>query len=474
MSKKIVATGLALLLLLPIVAACGGSKKAANGIDPKAVQAAKVDPDKKYKIKVWDYPNGPNFQQFREEQIAAWKKDHPNVEVELEILTWAEGGQKMDVALNAGDPPDIYFQTPQTKFFDSGLAIPVEGFLTAEDKKDFTKASLGAGEYNGHNWLFPMWTSMQCWAGNRVLLEEAGVDWKKIQREGWTWDEFYEIAKKLTKEDNGYGKKQYGFLTYGDGEIVGHMMRNAGIHYQFTDKGEWLWTGAKAEGAVSFLRKMVDTGVLPKEMSAIDSKKMTDMYNNWEAAIWGRVGPYAITERENNIKNAKEGKITLPPQGVVDPVLLPFPHAKGEKQVPTVGMAGLYIFRHKDYKGDDHTKLVADLAHFLTSGRGGPELDGGLPAARLLIIPARKSSLPLLEVKANELNMGAENFAFLSHMVDLAIPPKFYTADINKISGKISTDVLRPNYQAFWANEISPKEFVENITKGANDLLATK
>lgn len=469
--KRFVAASLALLVTLPLLAACGGKKAS---VDLDAVAKATISADKKYKLKVWDYPNGPNFKEFREAQIAAFKNLHPNVEVELEILTWAEGGQKMDVALNAGDPPDIYFQTPQTKFMDSGLAIPIERFLTAEDKADFSKAAIDAGTYNGHTWLFPMWTSMQCWAGNRVLLEQAGVDWRKIQREGWTWDEFYDITKKLTKADNGYGKKQFGFLTYGDGEVVGHFMRNAGILYQLDKNGKWQWSGDKAVSAVTFLRKLVDDGILPKEMSSIDSKKMTDMYNNWEAAVWGRVGPYAITERENSKKSVAEGKLKAPPQGIVDPVLLPFPHAKGAKEVPTVGMAGLYVFRQKNYKGDDHTKLAVELAHFLTSGKGGKDLDGGLPAARLLIYPARKSSLPLLQQKADELNMGKENFEFLGRMVSIAAPPIFYTPEINKAQGKISTDVLRPNFQAFWANEISPKEFVDKVTEGANGILNQK
>ncbi|MDB4897093.1 MAG: hypothetical protein JWN15_3355, partial [Firmicutes bacterium] len=155
-------------------------------------------------------------------------------------------------------------------------------------------------------------------------------------------------------------------------------------------------------------------------------------------------------------------------------VLLPFPHAKTEKEVPQVGTAGLYVFRQKNYGGDDKSKLAIDLAHFLTSGDGGPALDGGLPAAKLLVIPARQSSGKLLQAKADELHMGKENFDFLYHEIGLAVPPKFYSAAINKASGKIDTDVLRPNFQSFWANEISPQQFVDNVAKGADGILKTK
>jgi len=472
-AKRFLALALSLTLMAPLAVACG-SKSGSKGFDIQAVKNVKLDPNVKDTLKVWDYPNGSDFEQFRKDQIAAFQKKYPNVKVDLEILTWNDGPQKMDVALNAGDPPDVYFQTAQTKFMDSGLAVPLEDFYTAEDKADFTKASMDLSTYKGHIWEFGMWNSMQCLAGNRPVLEKAGIDWRSIQQNGWTWDQFTDITKKLTQADNGAGKKQFGFITYGNSEIVTQMFKNAGLPYEFSDDGKFLWTGEKAVAAAQFLRNLVDQGILPKEIASIDAKKMTDMYNNWEAPIFGRVGPYAITERETNKKKVESGQLTPPPQGLVDPVLLPWPHKAGEKEVPITGGAGLYVFRQKNYKGDVHTRLAIELAHFLTSGEGGPDLDGGLPAAKLLILPARKSSAKYFDEYANKLNMGAENIAFLKHEIEIAVPPKFYSPEINKAADKIFTDVITPSVQAFWANEITPQQFVDRLTQGANQILGAK
>ena len=42
----------------------------------------------------------------------------------------------------------------------------------------------------------PAYCEVQCIGGNREFLEKAGIDWKSVQQNGWTYDEFREAIKK--------------------------------------------------------------------------------------------------------------------------------------------------------------------------------------------------------------------------------------------------------------------------------------
>lgn len=452
---------LALLLAAVGAAGCGGGKQAA--VDPQKVAAAQIDPKKQYTLKLWQYPHFKEYEDFLKKQIAEFEKLHPNIKVQYEILTWAEGDQKINVALNAGDPPDVLFTTLNPNYILTGLAVPVDPFLTPEDRADFEEAALKNGRYQGQHWLWPMWISIQTWGGNRKLLEEAGVDWRKIQQQGWTWDEFLAIAKKLTKEDNGYGKKQWGFVTFGNHEVIGAMMRQAGILGTLSPQGQFTWQGEGAVAAARFLRTLVDQGITPRETAGIDIKKMTDMYRNWEAAIFGRVGPYAIAEEEKRAQEAREGKLQLHPRGPVDVVLLPYPHMPGKPEVPTVGGAGLMVLTQRPYKGDDHTRAAVELARFLTN------TDGGWPAAQMRIIPARKSSQQKF---AHMIGLDTDNGRFLKRLLPLSPERIELPKELAEKDWRLFTDVIKPLSQAFWAGQLSPEAFVQEMNRRAQAILS--
>lgn len=464
--RRIVPALAAMLVAAVAVTGCGGKPAAEpQGPNLEKVAAAKIDPNKPYTLKVWNYPHYKEYEEFLKKQIAEFTKVHPNIKVEHEILTWSEGDQKINVSVNAGDPPDVLFTTLNPTLVNTGLAVPIDPFLTDGDKADIEAAALKNGRYQGKHWLWPTWISVQMWGGNKQLLEEAGIDWKHIQQNGWTWDEFMAAANKLTKDDNGYGKKQWGFVTYGNHEIVGHMMRQTGILGTISADGKFNWQGDGAVKAAKFLRGITESGVTPRETAGIDSKKMTDMYRNWETALFGRIGPYAIPEEAKRVQEAKDGKLQLHPRGAVDVVLLPYPHAAGKNEVPTVGGAGLMVLSQKDYKGDDHTRAAVELARFLTDTQGGE------PAATMNIIPARQSAQQLF---AKQVGLDTDNGKFMLRLLPLSPERIELSKDLADKDWKIFSEVIKPLSQAFWSGQLTPEAFVEQMQTRATAILNEK
>lgn len=417
-------------------------------------------------ITVWTFPHyGENketgqksYEQHLQELIADIEAENPDIKVKYEILSWDEGDKKFDIALNSGNPPDIFFSVMQPKYIKTGLAVPLDDYLEAEDLADLEPFARENFSLDGKIWAISQWISIHTWGGNRAMMEAAGADIAKIQTEGWTWQEFYEIAKKITKEEN--GKKIYGFATQGKNEeTFTHLMRNNGVIKSVTEEGEFLWNGDKAVETLSFLKKLMDEGIMPKETAGIDSKKVDDMYVAGEVGIFGRTGPYQVRFNENRNKEIDAGKI----EGQkIDFVLLPFPHNEGEKEVATGGGGGMWLFKQKNYKGDKHTENAAKVLKYITGTKSS------VTAATLFIPPSRKSGQ---EMYADLLMLNTDNGKFIQRTLGYVVPGSKLEPELAQKSTQILNDGIRPKFQGFLAGELSPEETVKQWSKVAEDIL---
>ena len=162
-------------------------------------------------IRVWTYPVYHGYDVELAGLVEQFEAENPDIDIEYEILSWLEGPQKFEVALNAGNPPDVFWGNPQPKYVQTGLVIDLYDFLSDEELAAYDKNLLDGFVIEGQLTGIPLYAGIWALGGNKALLEEAGIDWETIQVEGWTWDEFYSAVKKLTKTLPD-GKKQWGFL----------------------------------------------------------------------------------------------------------------------------------------------------------------------------------------------------------------------------------------------------------------------
>ena len=71
-------------------------------------------------------------------KIKEFEATHPNVKVDLEVVTWQGGGQKLDLAVLSRTYPDICYLAAVNlkKYADQGILEPVDPYLTPADYKD--------------------------------------------------------------------------------------------------------------------------------------------------------------------------------------------------------------------------------------------------------------------------------------------------------------------------------------------------
>ncbi len=166
----------------------------------------------------WDVPDSDSYK-IIDDAIEEFKKNHSDVEIE-----YTSGILKEDYSewlyeeILKGDAPDVFFILPEDFVYlaSVGALANIEGLIkndTAFDSSDYYPASYEYGEYMGTQYALPYQSVPNMMFVNKTLLENAGI---AIPDSDWTWEDFYEICRKVTKDTTGSGTyDSFGVFDYG-------------------------------------------------------------------------------------------------------------------------------------------------------------------------------------------------------------------------------------------------------------------
>jgi ABC-type glycerol-3-phosphate transport system substrate-binding protein len=125
--------------------------------------------------------------------------------------------EKVITQAAAGYAPDVLFVEVGNfkEFVDRGLLIDLTPYIKRDKNKDFNIKNyypqiIDRFTLDGKLYVIPRDIAPMCVIYyNKKMFDEAGVPYPKS---GWTWKEFLETAKKLTKKDANGRITQFGFL----------------------------------------------------------------------------------------------------------------------------------------------------------------------------------------------------------------------------------------------------------------------
>lgn len=147
--------------------------------------------------------------------VARFKKKYPNFNVTVDMdpisTGWGDYVTKVLAEFASNTQHDIYgtaIETFQT-FASRGVMEPIDDFVAKNPNySDFAPALFADCKYKGKTYFVPTsWNNIMI-NYNRDLFQKAGVAFPKS---GWTWDDFREIAKKLTVKDSSNNVVQWGY-----------------------------------------------------------------------------------------------------------------------------------------------------------------------------------------------------------------------------------------------------------------------
>lgn len=143
-----------------------------------------------------------------------FKKQHGDIGIKWENTPWTEYWTKLQTEVAGGTTPDVVGMVSMysQQYIRQGTLLGLKSFIEREpDVKvdDFWPTIMPAYRWKDETYAFPYDLSTILLMYNKKLFDEAGV---KYPTGDWTWDEFLDAAKKLTKDTNGDGKPdQFGW-----------------------------------------------------------------------------------------------------------------------------------------------------------------------------------------------------------------------------------------------------------------------
>jgi multiple sugar transport system substrate-binding protein len=443
------------LLASVLLAACG------PGAQP-SVKLAAVG-EKPDTLTLWSNPSFGSYEDYLKEQLAAFKKKYPNITVTYEILSAAQLEEKSNVALAASTPPDVMFGSLATHWLRS--QVPVADYMTKADLDDVFDAAKKRATFQGKIWFIPLYQTIVSMAGNRALLEQAGVDWRAVQRKGWTWSEFVTAMQRVKATVPNVSPFVWPGKS-GDAELFREFLANDGLTYAVTPSGTFTFTGPRVVETLQFMTDLYNKhGISPKDVAALDHQRQTDLFESGKAAVSARQGPDVLAVQKRYKQMVAEGKPLKAGVVPMDAVLLPFPHNQGQAEATFGGGGGYQVFLQKGRRVEEqHVQDAIALARFLTD----TDNEGSF-ALRLNLLPSRKSALDKFKA---ELNLADPNMQFFARYAGVALPPNFLDTATEKRAASVQRDAIVPNWEAAAAGRKTPQQAVDDMTRTAKNILA--
>ena len=249
--------------------------------------------------------------------IEGFQKVEPRLEVRLEAISGGDYYTRVLTQYASGDAVDVIQigDDALPRFVGRDAMQPLDGFMTGDlplRQEDYVPGVLEPGSWGGHQFLLPKDYTPMAILCNAALFRRAGVP---LPREGWTWEEFRQTARALTRDQDGDGKTdlwgvvlpgpvsaQLELWTSGAG---GSLVREDGSYQGALDSPEAL-------RALRFVRALQDedrSAPLPQELGNWESGNRH--FEQGKAAMWltGRWPMPALEEQMG-----KDLVVVLPPR----------------------------------------------------------------------------------------------------------------------------------------------------------------
>ncbi|SRR6266568_1252536 len=135
------------------------------------------------------------------QEIAAYKTSNPNVTIAVEEVPFGQMYDKIALFAASSDPPDIIgYDAAFTKSYAaSGILLPLDKWITADQKADMIPAVVGENSYNGKLYSPGFVDSPVLMFYNKDLTDAAGVHPPQDLASAWTWAQAKEAFQKVRK-----------------------------------------------------------------------------------------------------------------------------------------------------------------------------------------------------------------------------------------------------------------------------------
>ena len=165
----------------------------------------------------WDVPQGETYL-IVDEVIKKFQAENPEIKVQYESgIKREDYSEWLAEKFIEGEEPDIFFLLAED--FNLYASTGVLTDLTELIKNDaevsaeiYYPAAFNYGKFGDRSFALPFESTLTFMFVNKTLLSREGI---AMPENDWTWEDFLNICRKVTKDTDGDGKPdQFGFYGY--------------------------------------------------------------------------------------------------------------------------------------------------------------------------------------------------------------------------------------------------------------------
>jgi fructooligosaccharide transport system substrate-binding protein len=133
--------------------------------------------------------------------IAEFQRQYPTIRIQREAVPYEELYRKIQTSIAAASPPDImYADGPAVAgYAANGALLPLDGFLSPQDRRDFHPTALAEGSWLGKLYGLASEQSAPVMYYRLDAFDEAGVKPPTTLDAAWTWPQAREALRRVTK-----------------------------------------------------------------------------------------------------------------------------------------------------------------------------------------------------------------------------------------------------------------------------------
>ena len=307
MKKKLVSATLALLMGAVALTGCntvtteeageatGSAAPAAEGAaaEGSSADSMKGNGDKTLNVFLYMQEHEKEIYKGLVEEFVEEHKDEIK-EVVFEVTTQDEYNTKMIANMTAGDMPDVFYVGPAAvrSYVDNGYILPLDDYVDAATVEKIWGTTQEIYRYDGTNvgagslYALPKDLSCFAFAYNKDLFDEAGLEYPDPEKP-YTYDEFIEVCKALTKDKDGDGETdQWGVANANQFGMTPYLYSN-GVKFLNDDMTKVNVANNEAlKNALTFYTDLTLNGLTP----SVDQDTALGGYQRW---LDGQIGFYA-------------------------------------------------------------------------------------------------------------------------------------------------------------------------------------
>jgi len=235
----------------------------------------------------------PEQRRALKEMVEKFEQRYPDIHVKVEFSN--SGFQKLKIRIAGGDAPDVFYnisdRMPALVLRDAILNLTP--FVERDEEVSLEKyfpESVQSCLVNKDLYLFPFHFSTDLLFYNKDLFDESGVAYPNSD---WTWNDFLEAAKKLTKREK---KRVLQYGTLQPRTLL--MIRSFGGECFDPTLKEVLIDSPETREALTFLvdlEKRHQVTPTPGQLRDIDKEDGLELFSSGKVAMFvGRT--YMVTE----------------------------------------------------------------------------------------------------------------------------------------------------------------------------------